>query len=110
MTTTRLALAIAAALLSRPALAAPVVLTNHLGYDREGPKRAVIQGRAGDEVRSCAVEELESGARLPAVLQPVGPVAKWRDWTYWTVEFSDLRREGTFRLACATSAGEQRSF
>ena len=24
------------------------VLTNHVGYERTGPKRAVVQGKAGD--------------------------------------------------------------
>ncbi len=99
-------------------LAAPVILTNHLGYELAGHKRAVVQGRPGDSVASCAVLEVDAagvpvpaGARLelPAP-KHVGPVAKWRDFDYWTVDFGDLAREGSFRVACATSAGELRSF
>ena len=40
----------------------------------------------------------------------VGPVAKWRDWEYWTFDFSPLEREGTFRVACATGRGEVTSW
>jgi GH18 family chitinase len=83
----------------------PLVLTNHLGYEPTGPKRAVVQGHPGDEVRSCAVEDL-GGSAPPLSVAPVrvGPVVKWRDWVYWTVDFSSLTRAGTYRIACATAA------
>jgi hypothetical protein len=29
------------------------VLTNHLGYEPMGPKRAVVQGKVGDSVSNC---------------------------------------------------------
>src|SRR5207245_6468600 len=102
--TSRLAFAAVSMLLALPAGAAPpVVLVNHLGYDPQGPKRAVVQGHRGDAVRSCAVEPLEGGAPVPTrAPRSVGPVARWRDWVYWTVGFSAFRREGTFRPTCAT--------
>jgi GH18 family chitinase len=102
----------AAALPALPVLAAqPVVLTNHLGYERTGPKRAVIQGAKGDEVRSCSLEDVETGARVPtAAPRYVGPVAGWRDWVYWTVELPDPPREGMFRVDCSWAKGESRSF
>jgi len=93
------------------AAAPPVVLVNHLGYDPDAPKRAVVQGHRGDVVRSCAVEPVAGGARTPTrAPRPVGRVDRWRDWVYWTVDFSELRREGTFRLACVTASGTVRSF
>jgi len=98
--------------------AAPVVLTNHLGYELAGHKRAVVQARAKDRIDSCAVFEVDdSGAPLAggASLEPVspkhvGPVASWRDWDYWTADFSGLAHEGRFRISCGSSAGELRSF
>src|SRR6202022_881258 len=81
------------------------------GYDPAAPKRAVVQGHAGDVVRSCAVEEPRGGAPVPTrAPRSVGPVARWQDWVDWTVGFSDFRREGTFRLSCATAKGTVRSF
>jgi GH18 family chitinase len=109
--TARLTLAVSALMALPAAAAPPVILVNHLGYDPDAPKRAVVQGHRGDAVRSCTVEALGGGAPGPTrVPRSVGPVAQWRDWEYWTVDFSDLRREGTFRLACATASGTVRSF
>jgi GH18 family chitinase len=99
-------------LLARPAGAAPpVVLVNHLGYDPAGSKRAVVQGHRGDVVRSCSLEEANSGAPATTLApRSMGPVPRWRDWVYWTVDFSAFQREGTFRLACVTGKGTVRSF
>src|SRR5258706_16877 len=110
--TARLAFAAVSSLLALPAGAAPpVVLVNHLGYDPQGPKRAVVQGHRGDVVRSCAVEPLEGGASVPTrAPRSVGPVARWRDWVYWTVDFTDFQHEGTFRLAFATGKGPGGSY
>ncbi len=92
------------------AAAQPVVLVNHLGYDLVGAKRAVVQGHPGDEVRGCALEDAGSGAQVLSVKPgAIGPVAKWRDWTYWTVDFSALSREGVFRVACQTATADVRS-
>ena len=111
MVTARLTLAVSALMALPAAAAPPVILVNHLGYDPDAPKRAVVQGHRGDAVRSCTVEALGGGAPVPTrAPRSVGAVAQWRDWVYWTVDFSDLRREGTFRLACATGSGTVRSF
>ena len=88
------------------AAAQPLVLVNHVGYDVAGPKRAIVQGRKGDAVRSCEVQDAASGARvLAAEPRAAGSVARWRDWTYWTVDFSSWQREGEFRVTCTTGGG-----
>lgn len=101
---------LAAMLVAIPAVAAPPsILTNQLGYERLGPKRAVIQGRPGDAVSACALEGLAGGRVALAAPERVGRVAHWRDWVYWTLDFSAEEREGRFRLVCDTDAGEARS-
>ena len=83
------------------------MLVNHVGYELGGPKRAVVQGHQGDGVRSCAVVDAATGSPV-ATEAPryTGPVARWRDWVYWTLDFSSLERAGAFRVACATGRGE----
>jgi GH18 family chitinase len=102
---------IAGVLLVTPVVGAePVILTNHLGYERLGPKRAVVQGREGERVTECALESVEGG-RVPTEAPVfVGPVSHWRNWRYWSVDFSGEEREGRYLLVCATATGEVRSF
>jgi hypothetical protein len=89
----------------------PLILTNHLGYELAGPKRAVVQGTPGDEVLSCSIVPEGGEATVFACsLTRVGPVARWRDWVYWTADFSEFSQEGSFRLSCATGAGEILSY
>jgi len=86
------------------------VLTNQLGYAAAGPKRAVVQGHKADQLSACFVEPAGGGARVPvSSLKAVGPVAHWRDWHYWSVDFSAFSREGTFRIACRAGLREIRS-
>jgi Glycosyl hydrolase family 9/Cellulase N-terminal ig-like domain len=91
--------------------APPVILTNHLGYEAGGPKTAVVQGHAGDKISACALEDTGSGEQI-STRAPVerGAVDRWRDWVYWTLDFTSATRVGEFRLACTTARGEIRSF
>ncbi len=108
--TRTISLIVGSALLVSPSLSGePVILTNHLGYERLGPKRSVIQGQEGDRVSACALEGREGG-RVPTDAPVfVGRVSRWRDWLYWTVDFSGEQREGRYRLVCTTGTGELRS-
>jgi len=58
---------LAALVLPRAAAAQPLVLVNHVGYDVAGPKRAIVQGRKGDTVRSCDVQDAATRTRVLAL-------------------------------------------
>lgn len=89
----------------------PKVLTNHLGYEALGPKHAVILGKAGDSVSACALRNYADDKTLFTVTpQVVGPVQKWRDWNFWTVDFDSFTAEGDYYLDCAAREGGLRSF
>lgn len=77
------------------------ILTNHVGYEATGPKRAVIVGRASNQFTTCELRDANNGhlvLTIPA--QHIGPVKKWRDWHFWTVDFDSITTEGTYTLAC----------
>ena len=64
------------------------VLINQVGYDPAGPKRAVIEGKAGDAFDAFKIKEFETGKEVfSGVPKSVGPVQKWKDWTFWTIDF-----------------------
>jgi len=93
--------------LSAAALASDArILVNHVGYDIAGAKRAVIQGRASDGFESFKLLDAATGATvMTGAVVAVGPVQKWKDWVFWTADFSDLAREGVYDLEVASPGG-----
>lgn len=86
------------------------VLINHIGYETDAPKRAVILGHADDTAGQFAVIEDATGKTvLTGTATKVGPVDHWKDWLFWTADFSALDTDGAYHLECATSRGEARS-
>ncbi len=87
------------------------VLTNHLGYEVNGPKHAVVEGYASDEVTTFSVRDFNTDEQvLAGKCAKTGPVGKWKDWHFWTLDFDDVAKEGTYYIGCATSKGAVRSF
>lgn len=87
------------------------VLTNHLGYEPGGPKHAVILTYSGESVSSCLLKSYPGdkiALTIPAKF--AGPVKKWRDWYFWTVDFDAFTTEGQYYLDCNLKAGSARSF
>jgi hypothetical protein len=88
----------------------PKVLANHVGYDPEGAKRAVILGHQDDAFDGFNVIDLATGKTvLSGVPAAVGPVAKWKDWRFWTVDFSEVKQEGTYVIEGTSPKGVVRS-
>src|SRR5207248_971262 len=72
---------------------------------------AVIQGNAGDRVSGCALKDEATDRQVfTATARASGPVRKWRDWYYWTLDFDPVTTEGKYYLGCASSSGPVRSF
>lgn len=87
------------------------VLVNHLGYERNAPKRAVVLGRANDQVTGFKVIDCSTGGSVVSDRAvKVGPVDHWKDWYFWTAEFSGLTNDGAYLIECETSQGPARSF
>jgi Glycosyl hydrolase family 9/Cellulase N-terminal ig-like domain len=87
------------------------ILTNHIGYEPSGSKHAVIQGKSGDSISDCALNNDSTHQQVLSIPpKAAGPVQKWRDWYFWTLDFDSFSTEGKYYLACKTNAGEVRSF
>ena len=107
-----IALVSLALFLAGGALAGEVkILTNHLGYEPTGPKHAVILGKADDTVSGCTLKDTADNREILTITpKAAGPVQKWRDWYFWTLDFDSFTSEGKYYLECATNAGAVRSF
>jgi len=82
------------------------VLTNQVGYEPSGAKKAVIQGHAGDAFAVFTVRSYPGGdIVLSGEAVHVGPVPKWKDWDFWTIDWTDVAAEGAYVIECAAGAG-----
>lgn len=92
---------------ARGPLSSARILVNQIGYEPPAPKRAVIQARAGDAFTSFAVRRHPGGeAVLSGTPVHVGPVARWKDWDFWTIDWSAVTEEGIYVIECTPRAGE----
>ena len=87
------------------------LLTNHIGYELHAPKKAVILASKYDRVRSF---RLKVYPRNYTILtgKPVysGPVDKWRNWVFWTADFTAFEKEGQYILECEVNGKIEKSF
>jgi hypothetical protein len=82
------------------------VLTNHLGYESQATKRAVVIGHSTDDVTDFKViDERTHNESFAGTATKIGPVAKWKDWFFWTMDLSPVQSAGTYRIECSTSHG-----
>jgi len=87
------------------------ILINHIGYDPGGVKQAVMQGDPGGAWSGFKVIEAGTGkVALSGTAVSVGPVRKWKDWHFWTLDFSGLTQEGSYLIECASPRETVRSY
>ncbi len=87
------------------------ILTNHVGYNTNGPKHAVILASAQDKFTNCTLDDAKTNQKaLDILAQHAGPVKKWHDWDFWTLDFDSFSAEGSYYLACASGTNTIRSY
>jgi hypothetical protein len=86
------------------------ILINQIGYDQDAPKRAVILGHPGEDATTFSVIDTDTHQTvLSGPIAKSGPVDQWKNWIFWTADFSPLHTEGNYLLECATSEGPVRT-
>ncbi len=84
---------------------------NHLGYEANSEKRAVIEAPAESELNRATVYSYPDGQRiLSTEVKKSGPVQQWKNWFFWTVDFSSVSQEGQYVLLVEGKNLTQRSF
>ncbi|HYG40163.1 MAG TPA: glycoside hydrolase family 9 protein [Cytophagales bacterium] len=87
------------------------ILINHIGYEKEGPKHAVVRGKLGDEITTFTVVDSKTNKKvITGKPQKTGTVDKWKDWHFWDITFDELNTEGTYHITCETNKGIVSSF
>ena len=87
------------------------VITNHIGYELHASKRAIILASKNDQVKLFRLKEYpENNTILSGEPVYSGPVDKWRDWVFWTVNFTTFEKEGHYTLECEVNGKIEKSF
>jgi hypothetical protein len=87
------------------------ILTNHLGYNPSGPKKAVVLTFQDEKIDSYSIRHWDDG-RLITSGKPgkTGPVDQWKNWVFWTIDFTSINQESKYYIECQTNKGLVRSF
>ncbi len=86
------------------------ILVNQVGYETGSAKRAVLKnlktGEAPRKTVEFVVREENSGKTVfKGKGLYVGPVDSWKDWIFWTLDFSDLRKNGRYSIELPPDGG-----
>lgn len=75
------------------------IVTNHVGYESSKAKKAVIIADRQAAISSFQLVDANTG-KTAFSGKPVftGPVHKWKNWLFWTMDFSSYTAPGTYRL------------
>jgi hypothetical protein len=87
----------------------PIILINHLGYERGSVKKAIVRGQTGSggiEGISdfLVIDDRSANTVFRAKARFDGPVARWKDWVFWSLDFTDLEQSGRFVIQVPVSA------
>jgi len=75
------------------------IITNHVGYENNRAKRAIIETDHKLDISSFSLINVANGKTVYSG-KPVfsGGVDKWKNWQFWTIDFSNFTKDGTYRL------------
>ncbi|MFD2936666.1 glycoside hydrolase family 9 protein [Spirosoma flavum] len=80
------------------------VLTNQVGYETTKSKRAMVMADQPLTIPTFQLINTATG-KIAYSGKPVfsGPVNKWKNWLFWTLDFSPHVTEGTYQLQITAS-------
>ncbi|GLU55986.1 glycoside hydrolase family 9 protein [Dyadobacter frigoris] len=81
------------------------ILTNHVGYEDSKSKKAILISEKKLDFSAFQLIDAETG-KVAFSGKPVfsGPVSKWKNWLFWTIDFSSFSKKGNY-LIKAVSLG-----
>ncbi len=86
------------------------ILINHIGYEQAGKKRAVIEAPEQAGLSDYHLVEQGTGSTVHrGRLNPEGRVERWKDWHFYSADFSAFQQQGTYSLEIPLAEGSLRS-
>ncbi len=87
------------------------IVTNHVGYEVDGPKKAIIVADSKLNIPSFTLIDSKTNKIVyngQAIYS--GPVDKWKKFQFWTMDFSAVNTNGNFKLQASTPQGTVSSY
>lgn len=81
-------------------IAQPVkILINHIGYENNQPKNAIVEATGKPVFENFKIIDAATGKTV-FTGKPVysGPVDKWKQYQFWTMNFTKLTNNGKYQL------------
>lgn len=94
--------------LCTPATAAIHVLVDHVGYEPQSPKQALIVGTRDDQApQKFSLVDVDSGKTVvDGRVTSAGEVYAWKGMIFWSADFSSWRQPGHYAVRVSTSGTE----
>ncbi|HVW95339.1 MAG TPA: glycoside hydrolase family 9 protein [Mucilaginibacter sp.] len=87
------------------------VVTNQVGYEFDKEKRAIVVSDKKIVINSFDLVDAENNKIVfTGKTIYTGPVDKWKDFQFWTIDFSNVTKAGKFKLTIVTPAGKVSSY
>ena len=82
------------------------VITNHIGYEQDKAKHAIIEADTKLTLTGFRLIDANTG-KIVLSGAPVfkGKVSQWKNFQFWTIDFSRFNTPGTYKLAAVSSKG-----
>jgi len=87
------------------------IVTNHVGYEDNKAKHAVIVSDHQLNLASFNIIDANTG-KVVFTGKPAfsGPVDKWKNWQFWTIDFTDYNTDGNYKIQIHLSDGTVSSY
>src|SRR5437879_5186059 len=87
------------------------IVTNHVGYEDSRAKHAMIVADSKLSINAFNLVDAVTGVSV-FTGKPVfsGPVNKWKNFQFWTIDFSAVTTPGTYKLQIQSAKGPISSY
>ena len=103
----RLAAFCSVALLASTCAGQVSVLVDHVGYEMNAPKQAIVAVEGSDAApQGFSLLDVTTGKSvLTGTVKAAGPVERWGERNFWVADFSTWKQRGHYRLSVQTKKG-----
>ena len=88
------------------------IIVNHIGYETKGYKTAILNASLNENIKSFSILDINSGKKIYTSknIKYVGLVKKWKNKTYWIIDFSDYSKPGNYKIIISADKQNHESF